>query len=50
MAKSGFVYAITNDAMPGLVKIGATLVAREVFDTWARAPTFHLMLAARSAT
>ena len=23
-AKAGFVYAIVNDAMPGLVKIGAT--------------------------
>ena len=41
MAKSGFVYAITNDAMPGLVKIGAT--ARDPadrlnearHDTWA---------------
>ena len=41
MAKSGFVYAIANDAMPGLVKIGAT--ARDPadrlnearHDTWA---------------
>ena len=35
MAKSGFVYAIANDAMPGLVKIGAT--ARDPADRLAEA-------------
>ena len=27
MAKRGIVYCIANDTMPGLVKIGATLLA-----------------------
>jgi hypothetical protein len=50
-AKSGYVYAISNDAMPGLVKIGAT--ARDPMErlhearacTWAP-PSFRLITSA----
>jgi hypothetical protein len=51
-AKGGYVYAIANDAMPGLVKLGAT--TRDTMErlhearacTWAP-PSFRLIAAAR---